>query len=178
MKINKLHRSNCSLIVTVGILLLSAVLSGVILYCSYNTTGPHSDTHRSSLETAPPRLSQNLGSQPEQDKDKKITHQIENPPTPSKNSLSGTISHQSISQGKLVLRTTINQVIPSGICKLSLKKSDQVFTEESAIIQNPSSSSCAGFVVATEKLSKGKWIIEIEIVSNAKRGLITGSVVL
>lgn len=94
-------------------------------------------------------------------------------------SLTGVITSKSVKGNDLVIRTNINGTL-SGTCKLLLtRKSDNKQISRSAeLAQNPSSSSCKGFDVATSQLGSGNWDILITVTSNGKSGEIKGKVSL
>lgn len=78
--------------------------------------------------------------------------------------LSGVISYKSVVNNILVIRTTINQVLNSGSCVLTLRSyTGKVVTQSADIAHNPSSSSCQGFDIPLSNLEKGAWSIEIKV---------------
>jgi len=89
-------------------------------------------------------------------------------------SLTGFISYSSVVDGNLVIRTTIDQALSSGTCKLTLTKGGESITKTSDIVANPSSSTCSGFDIPTSELSSGTWTMKISITSGNKTGTITG----
>lgn len=91
-------------------------------------------------------------------------------------SLSGAITHTSVSVNALIIRTNIDQVISNGTCTLTLTKGEEVKEYKSEIHANPSSSTCKGFDIPTSELSSGKWTINIRIESLDKSGTLTGDV--
>lgn len=93
-------------------------------------------------------------------------------------SLTGFISYNSVVDGNLVVRLTIDQALTSGTCKLTLTKGGSSITKTSSIIANPSSSTCSGFDVPTSELSSGAWTIQIILTSADKTGTITGEVTI
>lgn len=90
-------------------------------------------------------------------------------------SLTGAINYSAVAGDNLVIRTTINQSISSGSCKLTLRNGGKVVTKTSGIVQNPSSSSCEGFNVPTSELGSGNWSIEIAISGGGKTGTLKGN---
>lgn len=104
--------------------------------------------------------------------------QTETPPAVQSSSLSGTITYQSVVDGQLVIRTTIDQVLPSGTCELYMTQGSYRLTKNSSIQPNPSSSSCMGFTIPISTLATGRWAIEIVLRSNNKTGKIAGHIML
>ena len=82
--------------------------------------------------------------------------------------LTGAINSKSVSGDYLVIRNTINQFIDSGTCELTLTSGDTAIRRSAEIIQNPSSSSCAGFDIPLSELGSGQWSIEIYVSSENK----------
>ena len=93
-------------------------------------------------------------------------------------SLFGVISYQSVTNGKLAIRTTIDQIVRSGACELSLtnSKTGKVVYKQAQIIINPSSSTCEGFDIPLTELGSGAWQIKINLSGQGKAGVIEGSV--
>ena len=93
--------------------------------------------------------------------------------------LTGAITYAEVSGTDLIIRTTIDQELPtSATCTLTATSGNNSITEQSGIINNPSSSSCEGFTIPTSRLSSGTWQLEIKVTGNNKSGIITGEVTL
>lgn len=92
--------------------------------------------------------------------------------------LTGVISYKSVVGSNLVIRTTINQLISSGTCNLTLSSGQKTVTRTANIMQNPSSSSCEGFDIPTSELGSGTWNINIKVTGDGKTGTLTDSVSL
>lgn len=88
------------------------------------------------------------------------------------------ISHKSITNGTLVLRSTIQQQLASGSCTLTLTQGNRVITKKADIIQNPTSSTCMGFDVPTTELGSGRWGLTLYVAGGGKTGSVTDSVEL
>lgn len=91
-------------------------------------------------------------------------------------SLTGVINYKSVVDGSLVIRTTINQMLGSGTCSLTLTSGQKTVTRTSNITQNPSSSTCEGFNIPTSELGSGDWKIEIQVVSDGRAGTLNDNV--
>lgn len=90
------------------------------------------------------------------------------------NELTGSINLAEFDGQKLIIRTTIQQILGTGNCKISLTNGEKTYYETVKIIANPSSSSCAGFDIPKEKLGAGSWQFNIEITSGEKSGILSG----
>lgn len=86
--------------------------------------------------------------------------------------LTGVINFASISEGNLIIRTTIKKLENSGECTLTLvsETSGKTITKTADIIANPSSSSCRGFSIPESQLIPGKWTITIKLKSGNDTG--------
>lgn len=95
-----------------------------------------------------------------------------------KNNITGTVNFASVANSKLTIRVTIDQHLTSGSCTLTLTNSatGKTYTASADIVDNPSSATCQGFDVPTNKLSSGDWNINIGVTSNDNEGTITGQV--
>lgn len=82
--------------------------------------------------------------------------------------LTGIITAKSVTGEILVIRNTINQMVSGGACQLSLVSGGKTVTKSAEIIQNPSSSACAGFDIPVAELGPGEWSLELTISSGDK----------
>lgn len=112
----------------------------------------------------------------EAEKDIEAPYEGEN--TNNSQSLTGVITYTGVTDGTLMIRTTINQTISTGTCRLTLSKGSKTVTRDSGIAQNPSSSTCQGFDVSTAELGSGKWNITITITSGDRSGELKGNVTI
>ncbi len=85
--------------------------------------------------------------------------------------ITGFINSKEVSNGNFSIRLTINQLLGSGTCTLTMTNQKTV-TKTAEIVQNPSSSSCKGFDVPVGELGPGEWSIKINIKSGDKTGVI------
>lgn len=122
----------------------------------------------------PPKSSEtNNESIVEKEKDKVLEYEGTSPD--SSPTLTGSINYSAVAGNNLIIRTTINQIVSSGTCDLTLSNGTKNVTRSSAIAQNPSSSTCQGFDVPVAELSTGTWSIDIKISGDGKVGNLTGS---
>ena len=96
--------------------------------------------------------------------------------TPS-DQITGILNYKSVSDGKLVLRVTINQSLSSGTCSLTMTGPGS-YSETAPVAANASSATCQGFDIPTSKLTSGTWSISISVSSDSKTGIIKDSVSL
>ena len=85
--------------------------------------------------------------------------------------LTGIITSVRVVDNNLIIRTSIDQYISSGTCKLEMNNGDNSFSDEVEIIPLVSTSTCDGFDILTKNLSSGKWNIKIKISSENKNGI-------
>lgn len=93
----------------------------------------------------------------------------------SSSSLSGAITSKSVTEDTLIIRSTINQLV-SGTCTLTMTSGGKTVTKTAEVIQNPSTSSCAGFDVPVSELGSGQWSIDIKVTSGDKSMNLTDKV--
>ena len=89
-------------------------------------------------------------------------------------SLTGNLTTNRVSNGKLILRVNINQYLSTGICNLTLTSGSNTIIKTANIVAVASTSTCEGFDVPVSELSSGAWQISINIQSGDKTGTITG----
>lgn len=109
------------------------------------------------------------------EKEKDITPAYEGEDANTSQTLTGAINYTAVANNNLVIRTTINQMLDSGTCQLTLTNGTKTVTKTSEIAQNPSSSTCKGFDVPTSELGSGNWNIRIEVNSPNRNGTLTGN---
>lgn len=89
--------------------------------------------------------------------------------------LSGVINYHGVSGSSLAIRITIDQIIASGSCTLTLTAKDgKTVTRTVDTAQNPSSTTCRGFDIPISDLGRGEWDIKVDILTDGKSGVITG----
>ena len=101
----------------------------------------------------------------------------ENPNT--RSDLTGIINYASVVDGNLLIRVSIDQLLGSGTCKLTLSaEGAKDYTAEAPIVQaGGTTSSCDGFDIPVAELSASKkWNANITLTSGDKTGLITKEV--
>lgn len=174
------------LIITISVAVL-LVVAGLLWYYAFASNGPTKPGSDKSSEqgvsindsgtSGEDKSSAKTGSQPvEHEKEKSIQPPYEGEIINSSNGLSGVINYKAVSEGNLIIRTTINQSISSGTCQLTLSSNGRTVTKSTNISQNPSSSTCQGFDIPVSELSQGTWQIDIEITSGDKNTTLKGTV--
>ena len=111
----------------------------------------------------------------EHEKEKDIPPNYEGPDANASESLTGSINYAGVIDGKLTIRTTINQALDSGSCAIALTKGSTTVNRSSNIISNPSSSSCEGFDIPTAELGGGDWSFTIKVTSGNRTGVLKGT---
>lgn len=100
---------------------------------------------------------------------------------PPENLITGSITHSSVSEGKLILRFNFDQLLSeAGTCRLVLthvKTSKQVIYS-APTFNNPSSSTCQGFDLSVTELSSGEWSLQAFVQSGSKQGIVNGKVTI
>ena len=165
-------------IVVCGCIAIYAYTAGNSLFSSGQSSNEKQPESNRPAESKPSHKREVSESSPNyHEPEKNLPKQPESnvPPT---NTITGSINYKNIANGKLILRTTINQALKSGSCVLTLTSGGRSVTKNTNIVQNPSSSSCAGFDVPLSELSPGRWDITITITSDGKSGTIGGVVSL
>lgn len=77
--------------------------------------------------------------------EKNLPTQYEGSNPNSEEHLTGAITYKAVSDGQLILRTSIDQTLNSGTCSLSLVNQQKTVNKTATIIPNPASSTCEGF---------------------------------
>lgn len=134
------------------------------------------DTRGSQEDSAQPQSDKDSGQSVEHEKEKDLPQLYEGDNTNRSNSLTGVITTKSVASGSLTIRNTINQLVDTGSCKLTLTSGSRTVTRSVEIIQNPSSSTCAGFDVPVAELGQGQWSIQIDITSGGKQATLKDTV--
>lgn len=191
MKVRK--KSNKKVIaITIGALTLVAASIAIYFWFysspeSQETHTNHPENHNTDEKSIKPQNQSSNKSIDEpkdtelpvpHEKQKDIPQPYEGKDVNEADSLTGTITYSSVVGNNLIIRTTINQMLGSGVCELTLTSGDSTVTKTANIIQNPSSSTCEGFSVPTSELSKGNWNISIKIRSDKRNGTLAGDVVI
>lgn len=112
----------------------------------------------------------------EDENENKTPVQYEGDNPNSSNTLTGIINYKAVVDGNLTLRNTINQMLSSGTCTLTLTSNGRTVTRTANIIQNPSSSSCEGFSIPVTELGSGTWNINLAVNSGDRTGLFKDSI--
>ena len=194
MKITKKDKSRKKTIIIATIIVLVLAGSGLVYTYSQNiwpfsdtstqTTEQRDDAETDDTSTTEPNQNPNEDDTNTSEPDEKANKTPPQYTTPDEDdtnntsNLSGVISSQSVQGDTLVIRTTINELLGSGSCQLTLTRTSdgKKVSRTSGIIQNPSTSSCKGFDIATSQLGDGTWNIRIVVKSGNKTGTFTGKV--
>ncbi len=184
----KLHKktSNKPLVIVLGIIVV-AIVAGFLLYFTLfegheNTRNPRTtqqsdgsqqNTHDEKSDHESKDAKKTNDESVPHEKEKELPQLYEGENTNTSAGLTGAINSKSVSGDYLVIRSTINQFIDSGTCELTLRSGSKTVSRSVEIIQNPSSSSCAGFDIPVSELSSGQWNIEIKVSSGNRQMTLT-----
>ena len=174
------------LIITISVVVL-LIVAGLLWYYAFASSNPTEQEPKDSTEqgvstnsssaSGEEKSNTKADDQPvEHEKEKNIQPPYEGEVVNSSNSLTGVINYKAVTDGNLIIRTTINQTLSSGTCQLTLSSNDKTVTKSANIVQNPSSSTCQGFDVPVSELGQGTWQIDIEITSGDKNTTLKGTV--
>lgn len=93
--------------------------------------------------------------------------------------ITGVLTHAEVTGDDLVLRVNIDQYLSSGNCRLSIVQgSDELYSEEVAVMGLTSTSTCEGFNVKMDQLGSGDMKILVSVNADGKTGVIKGGVTL
>ena len=93
--------------------------------------------------------------------------------------LTGAITYLKVAGDSLVIRLNIDQYLSGGSCTLSINQNgSEIYSEEAAIIDSVTTSTCEGFNVKTAKLNEGFTEVIITVSSGGKTGVIRGEVTI
>lgn len=186
MRVQKKSSKKALIIAISSVLLIAGVGVGTYALLSQSDKGEDSsstnsdrqsrtsDSETESNKGASTNNPDTTGHEPEKD----IPPSYEGESVDNSQTLTGVISYKSVVDGSLVIRSTINQMLGSGTCSLTLSNGQRTVTRSSGIVQNPSSSTCEGFSVPTSELGSGSWDINIQVASDNRTGTLSDSISL
>ena len=91
--------------------------------------------------------------------------------------LTGLITYADVVDNELVIRVNIDQFLQSGKCNLAINRNGVTYYSQSVDIQESvTTSTCDGYKIPVDQLSKGDFQVEIDLESDGKNGKITGRV--
>ena len=180
MKIKTHNRKRKQAHITALVILVLIIVGGMT-YAYATKMGPFSYLQKEKGQLTEDQNKQNIPTEKEQNPtsspDKKPNQFEEQPASAAEDEdrqlkFTGIINYKAVKDDALVIRSTINTSIDSGTCDLILTHtlSGKKVTKESAVIANPSSSTCEGFDVPLSELSSGTWNIVIKIDSRDVKG--------
>lgn len=189
----RVQRKSKKPIIIASVIIVALISAGLIWYYASSTKSntensqgqstssqgdsrSNDDTRGSQEDSSQPQSDKDSGQSVEHEKEKDLPQLYEGDNTNRSNSLTGVITTKSVSGGNLTIRNTINQLVDTGSCKLTLTSDSRTVTRSVEIIQNPSSSTCAGFDVPVAELGQGQWSIQIDITSGDKQATLKDTV--
>lgn len=186
MKINNPKKKSSKTIWIVVIALVTVAAIGLVTYALFSPmqSSNEGDAARPTASNTGEGVSGDnettadtpLSSPAEHEAEKNISPSYEGTDPNTSQSLTGVINRASVADGTLTIRTTINQSLTSGSCRLTLTNGQKTVTRNVNITPNPSSSTCEGFDVPTSELGSGSWDINITISSGDRTGSLKGGV--
>jgi flagellar basal body-associated protein FliL len=175
MQIQK-NKSPRKALIAVAIIVVLALL-GIGGYFAWKALSPDGDADQNTSKPAPASDSKpsnsiepNNNTEREAEKDP-VQNDAANV---DQNTLSAYITAKNIVGDTLQIRTQIDQYLTSGTCRITIGS----YSATAGIVQNPSSSSCAGWDIPLSQLGSGSQTINISIASGDKSATIVGEVSL
>lgn len=167
-------------VVAIFLILLVAVVAAVIMICVNLSRRPVEPG------SATPEQGEPLGSQSQQapstispDSPNAKPTQYEGDAPNSLGGLTGSIPHQYINNGRLIISAMIDQyLVNDGTCDLKIKNDNYTYTATVAAVADVTTSVCEPFNIDLADFPAGVYQIEIQISGDDKTGLITGEVEL
>lgn len=186
MRVQKKSSKKALIITILSVLLIAGVGVGTYALLSQSdkaedssSTNNDSRSRTNNSETEPNNgTSANNPDTTSHESEKDIPPSYEGENVDNSQTLTGVINYKSVVDGNVVIRTTINQMLGSGTCSLTLSNGQRTVTRSSGIVQNPSSSTCEGFSVPTSELGSGSWDINIQVASDNRTGTLSDSISL
>ena len=186
MRVQKKSSKKVLIIAILSTLLVAGV--GVVTYAllsrsdennSSTSTSKETRSHTDDTDTKPSDDTPvNSSDTPSREAEKDMPPSYEGENVDNSQTLTGVISYKSVVDGSLVIRTTINQMLGSGTCDLTMTNGSKTVTKNSGITQNPSSSSCEGFDIPVSELAGGSWKVSIVVTSGDRTGTIIDEVTI
>ena len=177
-KINK-NKRNALTLVTI----LLVVISGYFVFAyttkqawPFTKSSLRVETSRPTTNTLPP--SNNSSNPPHrettEDNPTKTPPQFDGDDPNDSPQLTISINYIGVSDKSLLVRTTIDQTISSGTCRLVLSRTGAPsITKLAEVTANPSSATCTGFDVPISELSSGSWMATITVTDGTREGTAT-----
>lgn len=175
-------RSHKKTIIITVVILTALLISFLLWYYALSDRGPKEAQEITNSQQDKPTenkvgsqdagTKESIGEPDEQsvphEKEKELPQLYEGENINNSTGLTGTITAKSVMAGNLIIRNTIDQMVGGGNCELNLSSGGRNITRSAEIIQNPSSSTCAGFDIPVSELAPGQWNIEIKVSSGDK----------
>ena len=169
-------------LIIVSAVIVASIAAGLLWYYAFSSPGSNdypklsaskskssSESKKDEKEASPKDSAKEDAPQSvPHEKEKELPQLYEGENVNNSGGLTGVITAKSVMGDNLVIRNTIDQLVGSGTCTLTLTSGSRTVTKTAEIVQNPSSSTCAGFDVPVAELGKGSWNIEIKVSSGDK----------
>ena len=87
------------------------------------------------------------------------------------------MSYADVINDELVIRISIDQFLQSGNCNLTVSRNGVTYyTQTVGILESVTTSTCDGFKIPVNELSKGELQVEVNLESDGKSGKIEGRI--
>lgn len=163
-----------------GVILVLLLSSGTYAFLRHRDNQQKANQETRQSDAPPEDGAAAETSNPSVEGDKPIVTQYQGDSVSNNPNLTGIINYKSVVGDNLVIRVTIDQVLSSGSCALTLTDASKTksVTRTADISQNPSSSTCQGFDVPISELKSGEWSMIVKVNGNNKTGDITGKITI
>lgn len=166
-------KSKSKLIITLSLIVILLLAGGAFAYWKFAQQKDNkaidqtqSETESSTNYKPPTNDEKTAGSSQKQET---VNNDKNGNSTPASN-LSVTITAANQNGNTLNIRTLIATISSAGSCTLTLTKNSQTVTKTSGIQALAESSTCKGFDIPTNELSKGNWHIVIKVTTGNTSG--------
>lgn len=182
MKIKPKNTASSKLVVVLAVLII--IIGGYLIYANVTDTWPFNSSKKSANTSDEiTNTDMPLGdSNNEANDNPKANIPTEfTPPEdgdkPKNDTLTGIINYVGVVDNNLTIRTTINQLLNLGECRLTLtSESGNTIKETTNITAGPSTSTCDGFSIPKSELTSGEWTILIILKNGNSTGKLKSSV--
>ena len=172
------------LIVSICVILIAVLTLSILVFLNRKTNSNSSNTSSTSTSTSnkdssSETMDSSEETNPEEDEEaeKARARQYDGEDPNKLETLTGVISFAGVSEGKLRVNVTIDQLIgDSGKCNFTLTNSSGTTLSDEVSTENGPATSFCSYVTTASKLEAGTYKIVVKITSPNKEGEITGEV--
>lgn len=164
-------------------LIVGAIVVVVLVKNNFNKKIDNNDGQTSNVNKSEEKKTENKTENQDSGDTEKTQEQEQKAPqyegeSPNKSeTLTGLITYADVVNDELVIRVNIDQFLQSGSCNLTISRNGVTHYSQSVGIQESvTTSTCDGYKIPVSELSKGDFVVEINLDSDSKSGKITGKV--